>query len=90
MNSLTSDYIKDKSIFFRPSTSKKELTPCQTQLNAAAEELCLANPDLLNDRKSLMEKSRMMRKIPDSCPLMHAFDYAVVPKLDVLSKTTDL
>lgn len=50
-------YIREKARFYRKHS--KMMTEYQKKINQAAEELALANPSLLHDRKTLLEQSRV-------------------------------
>ena len=54
---LGSEEIKAMSTFFKKET-KRPLTNYQKRINEAAQELCLANPGLLQKRKLLLDEAR--------------------------------
>ena len=51
-------YIRSQYKIYGRNTSTTTLTKYQEGINKAAFELCLKNPDLLSDRKALLEASQ--------------------------------
>ena len=56
-SSLTKEYIAENSKIYGRN-SERGLTKYQEAMNDVAMKLCLQNPNLLSDRKALLEASR--------------------------------
>ena len=51
-------YIRNKAILYGANNPSLVLTTHQQRMNTASQSLALANPNLLNDRRKLMELAR--------------------------------
>ena len=54
--SLKDDEIKEMATIYRKETTR-ELSKYHKAMNAAAQELCIANPGLLRQRSVMIEKA---------------------------------